>query len=120
MARFRSAAIVALTVGTACQSPPNAPLLRTLRDQARLVLETHCGSCHLPGLTTSLAGALAVYDLSTVEWAASMSERQMRDAEARLASGLAPGGQDGTPIVVSSEEQAIVKAYFDGELARRH
>jgi hypothetical protein len=90
-----------------------------LRDRARIVLEENCGSCHLPGLPTSRDAALAVYDLSELEWAARMSERQLKDAESRLASDLAPSAGDGTPMTVTDADRLEFKRYVELEVASR-
>lgn len=92
---------------------------QALRDEARLILEEHCGSCHLPDYPTTIGAALAVFDLSQEEWAATMSEEQLHDASNRLGEDLAPGGPDGTPLNVPEADRTLFEQYVASELARR-
>lgn len=45
-------------------------------EPARTVLIAACGSCHQPGLPTSVPGALAVFDLSEDVWYARLQGQQ--------------------------------------------
>lgn len=89
---------------------------RALREDARWILEAHCGQCHLPDGDRSLSAALAVFDLSTPEWAATMTDAQLEDAVTRLASDLTP---DGEPLAVPEADQLRFRAYVDYALAAR-
>ena len=55
-----------------------------LRESARELLDANCGECHTRGLPTALPRALAVYDLTQLDWAHRMSDAQLREAERRL------------------------------------
>jgi len=61
-----------------------------LRDDARIVLERHCGRCHVREYPTALPGALAVFDLRKPDWSARMSDAQLRSALWRLGEPLPP------------------------------
>ena len=84
-----------------------------------MVVEEHCGSCHLPWMDTSLDAALHVFDLSEEDWTARMDERQLRDLVHRLSEDRAPGGTDGVALSVPGADQAHVEAYVEAELDRR-
>ncbi|MGZ3686818.1 MAG: hypothetical protein ACXWP5_12700 [Bdellovibrionota bacterium] len=56
----------------------------SLREKARHVLQVHCGACHIPYTPTSQKNALRVFDLSAEDWSATMSERQLENALARM------------------------------------
>jgi len=115
-----SAALLALLAAGCAEASADEARRVDLRDRSRLVLEAHCGTCHLPWLDTSLDGALNVFDLSQPEWAARMDERQRLDVVFRLTQDRAPGGDgDGTPMTVPETEQALVKAFLETEDTRR-
>ena len=57
--------------------PPAAPAsANPWAEPAREVLVQHCGRCHRSDLDTSLAGALAVYDLTRPVWYATLRPDQ--------------------------------------------
>jgi hypothetical protein len=87
-----------------------------LRDDARLILEQHCGVCHVRDSPGAVPGALAVYDLREPEWSARMSDAQLRSATWRLGEPLPPDGATGT---VTPEERARFERYVDAEIVRR-
>jgi hypothetical protein len=87
-----------------------------LRDDARLVLEQHCGRCHIRDYPTALPRALAVFDLREPDWSARMSNAQLDSAIWRLGEPLAP---DGDTNGVTPEERARFQRYVDAERARR-
>ena len=87
-----------------------------LRDDGRLILERHCGLCHIRDYPTARPGALAVFDLRDPDWSARMSDAQLRSASFRLGEPLPP---DGSPNDVSDEERALFRRFVDEELARR-
>lgn len=94
--------------------PPRT--IEHMRDTSRGVLEEHCGACHLPGLPTTIPDALSVFDLSTPDWAATMTDAQLEDARQRLADDIAP---DGTPLAVPATDRRAFGEYVDAELAAR-
>ena len=89
---------------------------RRARDDARLVLERYCGTCHISAYDTAVPGALAVYDLLDEEWAARATDLQLRDIVFRLGEPLGP---DAEALEVQPEERATVERYVDAEIARR-
>ena len=87
-----------------------------LREQARAVISTECGTCHTRGLKTAKEKALAVFDLTTGDFATSMSERQLDSAKFRLSSDLKESAQ---PRNVSKADQALFARFVAAELERR-
>jgi len=87
-----------------------------LRDDSRLVLEHHCGQCHIRDYPTALPRALAVFDLREPDWSARMSDAQLKSAAWRLGEPLPP---DGKSNEVSADERARFQRYVDAELVRR-
>jgi hypothetical protein len=88
----------------------------TLREDGRLILERHCGLCHIREYPTARPGALSVFDLREPDWSARMSDAQLRSAHWRLSEPLPP---DGNPNDVSNEERERFKRFVDAELERR-
>jgi hypothetical protein len=86
-----------------------------LRDDARLVLERHCGQCHIGAYPSALPRALAVFDLSQTEWSSKMSAAQLKNALARLSAPLAP---DGAQNDVTPAERETFGRFVDFEQAR--
>jgi hypothetical protein len=86
-----------------------------LRDDARLVLEKHCGQCHIGAYPTAVPRALAVFDLSETQWSNKMSPAQLRSAVARLSAPLSPTGAQNE---VAPKERDDVRRFVDLELAR--
>ena len=79
-----------------------------LREEARALLERHCGECHVGTRPTARPGALAVFDLVEQEWSARMSAQQLSSLERRIAGkGLA------------ERQRAHLHEYVTGEQARR-
>jgi len=110
----------------ALQAPPAQDSRVTLRDQARLVLERHCGDCHIPSSPRALPAALAVYDLTHLEWASTMRGEQLEALKWRIQDGaffdpfdVANEGKE-PPPQPSEAEQSIVRRYVDAEQAARH
>lgn len=87
-----------------------------LRESARAVLSAECGSCHTRGLKTAKPKALAVFDLTAGEFAATMSEKQLESAKDRLASDLK---EDASPRKVAPKDQELFTRFTAAELARR-
>ena len=84
----RKRAFVAILAFTSCASarpgadpaaspPPPAGGSNPWAEQARVALRPPCGSCHLPGLETSQAKALAVFDLAERDWGRKLSPGQL-------------------------------------------
>jgi hypothetical protein len=61
-----------------------------LRESARELLDTNCGECHTRGLPSALPRALAVYDLTQLDWSRRMSDWQLQEAERRLREPVGP------------------------------
>lgn len=97
----------------------------TLRDEARLVLERHCGQCHIPHLPTAVPAALAVYDLNELEWAGTMNDEQLEDLARRIGEGALFDPFDernegkSPPPDPSPTEQQTVRSYVRAELTHR-
>ncbi|MFO0722656.1 MAG: hypothetical protein U1E65_02655 [Myxococcota bacterium] len=114
-----AAALLVLFCGCARASAEDPRVVA--RDQARLVLERHCGACHIPESGQALPAALAVYDLTAPEWAAKMNDRQLLEMKRRIEDGAffdefdeRNRGQS-PPPKPSQEEQATVRRYVDLE-----
>ncbi|MCB9547666.1 MAG: hypothetical protein H6706_17705 [Myxococcales bacterium] len=107
-------------------APAGLATRELLRDDARLVLERHCGECHIGTLPTALPAALAVYDLARLEWAATLTDAQLTGLAGRLAEGSAffdpfdarNAGQR-PPPAPTADEQAVVRTYVAAERAAR-
>ena len=120
-ARFFCGLVLALA---ACHRAPQ-PVSSTvqvsererLRDQARLVLETHCGQCHISGYSTALPRALRVFDLLEPEWSSHMTDAQLRNVLFRLGEPNAPTGQ---PNDVTPAERSAYENFLDAELHERN
>jgi hypothetical protein len=81
--------------------------------EARLVLEEHCGLCHREDSPQAKRLALAVFNLNKGDWSASMSDDQLRNARGRLVD--APSGGD----PAGAEDVARFDAFVKAELSRR-
>jgi hypothetical protein len=97
----------------ACRTAEEGP---ALTEEARVVLEAHCGQCHVGAYETALPRALAVFDLSEATWSTRMTDAQLRSARWRLSEPLGP---DGEKIDVSAHDVDVFRRFVDGELARR-
>ena len=68
--------------------PQSAQLARApleeVREQARAVLESHCGRCHNSTLPTAKPAALQIFDLKEPDFAATMSDAQLSKAIGRV------------------------------------
>lgn len=47
------------------------------RKQATVILKAHCGRCHIPSLPTARPKALAVFNLTRVDWWRTMNEQKL-------------------------------------------
>jgi hypothetical protein len=92
-----------------------------LRESARETLEANCADCHTKGRSTALARALRVFDLTETDFAARMTEEQLREANRRLNQPLAPtrGEGEARTILASPEAKAKLARFVEAELARR-
>lgn len=97
------------------EADPRAPEI-ALRDRARLVLESRCGQCHIGAYDTALPRALAIFDLSEVEWDARLGSAQLDDLNVRMERGLGPDGED---LGVTEEERRVIAEYVAAAHARR-
>ncbi len=98
------------TVETVEKAAPPDPSTQA-RDDARVVLERHCGRCHLPSQPTALPSALAIFDLSEEEWAGRLEPDALAGVYERLrpADGMA---MDPEAAPTTAEERAIVRDYL--------
>ena len=78
-----------------------------LREPARAVLERPCGKCHDAKSASAKLAALAIYDLTQIDFAAKMTPAQLQSAMRRLERS-AP-----------ADDQAIFAQFVSLELARR-
>ena len=119
-----SAVLCAVVIAASCErrvepaahGEPATDRSVALLDDARLVLERNCGSCHIADYPTALPRALAVFDLRQQEWAARMSESKLRQLVPRLEGPVPP---DGAPSSATDSERASVQRFVDAELERR-
>jgi hypothetical protein len=115
-----SAIAVALSIG-GCKARPETSAVTPidpaakLREEARVVLEKHCGQCHFGTYETALPRALAVFDLSDEQWNAKLTEAQLHSARGRIESDLGP---DGEKREVPDEDRAIIRRFVAAEIAR--
>jgi hypothetical protein len=79
-----------------------------LREEARALLERHCGECHVGTRPTARPGALAVFDLVQQDWSARMSVQQLSALERRIA------GKD-----LAQRQRAQLHEYVAAEQALR-
>ena len=100
---------------------PEVETLGLLRESARELLDANCGECHTRGLPTALPRALAVYDLTELDWSHSMSDAQLREAERRLRAPVAPtrGEAEVRPIHASDAALGRFQRYVQLETERR-
>jgi hypothetical protein len=78
------------------------------REAARRLLEENCGGCHRADQPTAQARALAVFTLNEIDFAARMSEEQLRDVVVRV-------GDNG----LERRDVEVMEAFVGEELARR-
>jgi hypothetical protein len=114
-------ALLPLALLLGCRTParePAAPAVDShtaLRNEARLVLESRCGSCHISSYPTAAPPALAVFDLLDADWSRKMSEAQLRSALDRVKSG---GGDVEAPTPTVAQTQVFAR-YVEAEIERR-
>jgi hypothetical protein len=131
--RIQALLLFTATLGAgSCSKPATksepAPLAATgadsvemLRQSAAELLAANCGECHTSGLPTALPRALAVYDLTQLDWSRSMSDAQLREADRRLREPFAPtrGEAEVRPVRASQPELDRFHHYVELETARR-
>ena len=83
-----------------------------LREEARALVERHCGKCHVGTRPTARPAALAVFDLTEQDWSSRMSARQLGSLQRRV-GGLS------RPAQVTELEWGHLQAYVAQEQARR-
>lgn len=108
------AALAACAAGEPVEAPAKSPPVDPLvlaRDDARVVLERHCGRCHLPNEPTAIGGALAIFDLSEEEWAARLETETLAGIYERLrpADGMT---MDPEAAPTTPEERSVVRDYL--------
>jgi len=79
-----------------------------LRDDARAILKTRCGSCHDGDLATAKPAALAIYDLSKSTWADGLSAARLESMRRRIERSPA-----------SADDRARFAAFVEAELASK-
>lgn len=57
-----------------------------LAEEARIILETHCGACHTGEFPSALPAALDIFDLSRVDWYATIEPRHHAGILGRLST----------------------------------
>jgi hypothetical protein len=113
----RAAITLILTAMTAlgCPSRTSPPASGEARDEERLaeqvkiVLESHCGACHMSILSTALPDALAVFDLSDGDgWDRGMTRERWASALGRLEHAAPDMGR---PEPATPAEITLVRRY---------
>ena len=116
-----SRGLLALALFLGCRRAPvdkPAPVVDShtaLRDEARLVLESRCGSCHTSSYATAAPPALAVFDLVDPDWSWKMTDAQLRSSLDRLKTG---GGDVEAPLPTAGQTQTFAR-YVEAEVKRR-
>jgi hypothetical protein len=82
---------------------------------ARAIADHYCAKCHDGSRATAKPAALAVFDLREPDWAARMSDAELRESSARLAGVRGPTRD--TPGTTS--EVATWRAFVERRLAAR-
>src|SRR5688572_10697562 len=86
-------AVIATIAG--CSSAPRTPAslvkvdggaLGSDSESARFILTTHCGVCHRGDLPDHKPAAVAIFDLSKVDWSSKMTPHQLEAAPKRLSA----------------------------------
>ncbi len=95
---------------TAASSPAKCQEANPYRDQARHVLEVHCGLCHRQDSPRAQERALAIYNLNELDWAHSLDGRQLGDMVTQLQENSVTRG---------TEEVETLQRFVDAELALR-
>jgi hypothetical protein len=68
----------------ASSSPARCQEVNPYRDQARHVLEVHCGLCHRQDSPRAQERALAIYNLNELDWARSLDSQRLGDLVTQL------------------------------------
>jgi hypothetical protein len=102
----------------------NDPLV-VYREQAREVIKSiSCGGCHTPGLATTNAKALKIYNLAAPYWTASMTDRQLTAFQRRIRTQMTTEemkelGQSPNPPLPTAEQIRIVSQFIEKEVQQR-
>ena len=107
--------------------PPEPPsrkegdLAKDLAQDARQILDVHCGTCHREDSPDALPGALAVFNLNHDDWYAGLPEARLENAAGRIRGlvGQDPAAARAFGGPVTSTEEARFRRFVDAELARR-
>jgi mono/diheme cytochrome c family protein len=90
-------------------APATSPsTLVQLREEARQLVSSHCGTCHSATSPKALPGALKVYDVDRVDWTKRMSDAQVKKILQRFRG----------PVIPENEVDRVT-AYVEAELASR-
>ena len=108
--------VLAACAGGCARRAPSPTVDDDGRDRARLVLEEHCGECHIGGSDTAITAALRVFDLTEPDFTARMSDAQLANALWRLGEPL---DEHARPRVVTTADRALVASFIALERARR-
>jgi hypothetical protein len=100
----------AVTPEAASSSPAGCQEVNPFRDQARHVLEVHCGLCHRQDSPRAQERALAIYNLNELDWARALDSRQLGDLVTRLQENSVTQG---------TEDVATVQRFVEAELPLR-
>jgi hypothetical protein len=95
---------------TASSSPAKCQEVNPYRDQARYVLEVHCGLCHRQDSPRAQERALAIYNLNELDWARSLDARRLGDVVTQLQENSVTRG---------TEDVATLRRFVEAELALR-
>jgi hypothetical protein len=81
------AILILVVVAVACPRAAEA----THREDARAILESHCGLCHLPASEPEFEGlAIHIFDLTQKDWSATLSDAQLDEVVKKLVDDGAP------------------------------
>ena len=80
----------------------------TLRERMRAIAKTHCGTCHQSTLATAKPAALAIHDLDSPEWPATLTRAQLEGGFTRRLNAR-----------LDDEGKSLLRAFVAEEAARR-
>jgi hypothetical protein len=99
--------------------------LETKRNDARAVLERHCGTCHREDSPTAQARALAIFNLNDLDWSWRASDAQLQHIRFRVENLRPMAGEPGDfdlgsfGKVTTPAEVEAVRLFVDAEIAAR-
>jgi hypothetical protein len=94
----------------AAPSPPECQEVNPYRDQARYVLEVHCGLCHRQDSPRAQERALAIYNLNELDWARPLNTQRLRDLVTQLQENSVTRG---------TEDVETLERFVEAELTLR-